>query len=111
MAHAQGSLSQDTGWRGSEATARRKFVGRAGEYGGMPNARVPLTDEEVGEALTIWPEEERGSAMLARMIEETPQQEDQAGETEDGLEDVYGEAPPVDDYVPSTRPGTAGGRP
>ncbi|NED75431.1 hypothetical protein G3I51_24515 [Streptomyces sp. SID9944] len=43
------------GWWGSEATARRKFVGWVGEYGGMPEVRITLTDETTGETLAVWP--------------------------------------------------------
>ncbi|MFF8589912.1 hypothetical protein ACF061_00490 [Streptomyces sp. NPDC015220] len=45
------------GWWGSEATARRKFVGWVGEYGSMPGARITLTDETTGATLTTWPDE------------------------------------------------------
>lgn len=37
------------------------------------------------------------------------EEEQPAGQDEDGFEDVYGEAPPVDDHQLSTRPGVVGG--
>lgn len=43
------------GWWGSEAIARRKFVGWVGAVGSMPEPRVTLTDEETGEQLADWP--------------------------------------------------------
>ncbi|NEA48451.1 hypothetical protein [Streptomyces sp. SID10815] len=43
------------GWWGSEVTARRKLINWVGEYGGMPDARITLTDETTGETLAAWP--------------------------------------------------------
>jgi len=48
------------GWWGSEATGRRKLVGWVGEYGSMPDARITLTDEETGEQMDEWPDEDSG---------------------------------------------------
>lgn len=45
------------GWWGSEETARDKFRRWVGEYGGMPAARVTLTDEETGDVLAAWPDQ------------------------------------------------------
>ncbi|MEU0053509.1 hypothetical protein ABZ299_28410 [Streptomyces sp. NPDC006184] len=45
------------GWWGSEETARDKFRRWVGEYGGMPGARVTLTDEETGDVLATWPDQ------------------------------------------------------
>ncbi|MFD5795578.1 hypothetical protein ACFWIO_18970 [Streptomyces diastatochromogenes] len=48
------------GWWQNEETARRKFTRWIGEYGNMPQPRVPLTDEDAGERLASWPEENPG---------------------------------------------------
>ncbi|MET8585284.1 hypothetical protein ABZX39_31040 [Streptomyces collinus] len=45
------------GWWGSEEVARDKFRRWIGEYGGMPDARVTLTDEETGAVLAAWPDQ------------------------------------------------------
>jgi hypothetical protein len=45
------------GWWASEETARGRFRAWVGDYG-RPGARVTLTDEETGEALTEWPDRE-----------------------------------------------------
>jgi len=44
------------GWWASEATARGKLRDWVGEWGGLPDARVILVDEETGRVLTTWPE-------------------------------------------------------
>lgn len=44
------------GWWGREATARTKFRDWIGEWGGIPQARVTLIDEETGTVLTAWPD-------------------------------------------------------
>jgi hypothetical protein len=48
------------GWWNAEATARRKFVRWIGEHGALPEARITLTDEETGEQLDEWPDEDPG---------------------------------------------------
>jgi hypothetical protein len=45
------------GWWGSEATARSMLPVWVGNWGGLPDARVTLVDEETGETLTTWPDE------------------------------------------------------
>nr|BAK19868.1 hypothetical protein [Streptomyces rochei] len=52
---ATGVRPVQQGWWGSEAVARDKFRRWIGEYGGMPGARLVLTDEETGEVLADWP--------------------------------------------------------
>ncbi|MGV9352264.1 hypothetical protein [Streptomyces misionensis] len=47
------------GWWWSEATARRKLAGWIGSWG-RPGAHIVLTDEEAGEQLAVWPDEEPG---------------------------------------------------
>lgn len=44
------------GWWPSEPVARGKFRDWVGEWGGLPDARVTLTDEETGSVLTEWPD-------------------------------------------------------
>jgi hypothetical protein len=44
------------GWWRSETVARGKFTAWVGAWG-RPGARITLTDEETGAALTAWPEE------------------------------------------------------
>ncbi|MGW8719183.1 hypothetical protein ACWGNR_07735 [Streptomyces althioticus] len=44
------------GWWETEATARRKWLRWVGEHGDRPGARITLTDEESGTALTQWPD-------------------------------------------------------
>lgn len=48
------------GWWGSEATARRKMASWIGDWG-QPGTRVTLTDEETGEQLAAWPDEDGGT--------------------------------------------------
>lgn len=43
------------GWWLLEATARGKFVSWIGGYGGLPDARVALVDQETGTLLDVWP--------------------------------------------------------
>ncbi|MFD4596686.1 hypothetical protein ACFWPQ_01510 [Streptomyces sp. NPDC058464] len=45
------------GWWGDEATARDKHREWIGVWG-RPGARIALVDEETGETLAEWPEEE-----------------------------------------------------
>lgn len=47
------------GWWGSESTARGKFRDWIDSYSSLPDARVTLVDEEAGETLAVWQEEER----------------------------------------------------
>ncbi|MFD7994202.1 hypothetical protein [Streptomyces mexicanus] len=42
----------------SEVTALRKFSGWIGEFGNLHGVRITLVDEETGETVTTWPEEE-----------------------------------------------------
>ncbi|MFI9155720.1 hypothetical protein [Streptomyces sp. NPDC053367] len=44
------------GWWAEEATARRKVTSITRQHG-QPGARITLTDETTGSALTTWPEE------------------------------------------------------
>jgi len=46
------------GWWPLEATARGKFRDWIGEHGSLPDARVVLVDEETGETLAEWPDED-----------------------------------------------------
>lgn len=46
------------GWWASEETARRQWTAWIGERGSMPGARITLVDEETGETLASWPEED-----------------------------------------------------
>jgi hypothetical protein len=43
------------GWWRNETVARGKFTAWIGAWG-RPGARITLTDEETGAALTTWPE-------------------------------------------------------
>jgi hypothetical protein len=43
------------GWWDSEATARRKLAAWVGEWGGLPDARITLVDEDTGQTLEGWP--------------------------------------------------------
>ncbi|WP_074990043.1 hypothetical protein [Streptomyces misionensis] len=49
------------GWWDDKAEARRKLVSWVGAYGSIPAARVALTDEEAGEQLAAWPDEDPAS--------------------------------------------------
>ncbi|MFJ4467456.1 hypothetical protein ACIP2X_08150 [Streptomyces sp. NPDC089424] len=43
------------GWWGSEEIASGKFRRWVGKYGGMPGARLTLTDEDTDHVLVSWP--------------------------------------------------------
>lgn len=45
------------GWWALEATARDQLPVWVGHWGGLPEARITLVDEETGETLTTWPDE------------------------------------------------------
>ncbi|GAB1333496.1 hypothetical protein ACE1SV_00860 [Streptomyces sp. E-15] len=45
------------GWWGREEVARDKFRRWVGEYGGLPGARVTLTDEQTADVLATWPDQ------------------------------------------------------
>lgn len=45
------------GWWGREETAREQLPVWVGNWGGLPDARVTLVDEDTGETLTTWPEQ------------------------------------------------------
>ncbi|MFE1198419.1 hypothetical protein ACFW6E_37695 [Streptomyces olivaceoviridis] len=45
------------GWWHCEEVARDKFRRLIGAYGGMPDARVSLFDEDAGEMLATWPDD------------------------------------------------------
>ncbi len=44
------------GWWPLEATALDQLPVWVGSWGGLPDARITLVDEETGETLTEWPE-------------------------------------------------------
>lgn len=44
------------GWWPLESTALRQLPVWVGSWGGLPDARITLVDEETGEVLTEWPE-------------------------------------------------------
>ena len=46
------------GWWNSEDAARDMLPVWVGQWGELPGARVTLVDEETGETLTTWPEEQ-----------------------------------------------------
>jgi hypothetical protein len=45
------------GWWPLESTARGQLPVWVGSWGGLPDARITLVDEETGTVLTTWPEE------------------------------------------------------
>jgi hypothetical protein len=45
------------GWWPLEATARDQLPVWVGSWGGLPDARITLVDEETGATLTTWPNE------------------------------------------------------
>ncbi|MFF8731647.1 hypothetical protein ACF073_34930 [Streptomyces sp. NPDC015171] len=51
-----GGRAVQHGWWGREEIARDKFRRWVGEWSGMRDARVTLTDGEAGTVLDIWPD-------------------------------------------------------
>lgn len=45
------------GWWAKEPTARRQFRSWVGEHG-QPDARIVLVDEDAGDVLETWPDED-----------------------------------------------------
>ncbi|MFL6096096.1 MAG: hypothetical protein ACJ71Y_11660 [Blastococcus sp.] len=45
------------GWWPLESTARDQLPVWVGSWGGLPDARITLVDEETGATLTTWPDE------------------------------------------------------